>query len=165
MFSGVALNPWVFSPVPRFAERVAVGLGFNGTTETQLIDFLEKQTPALLVKAREAILSNEEKYGFLTEVVPGPVVEPSWSTNPFLSSDPVVAARSAWSNNIDAVFVTNSFEGLYQAMRENRENGEDIKKVIAHFTANSAYFTPLTNLKLNSASPQAKIYGGRIRDV
>jgi hypothetical protein len=94
--------------------------------------------------------------------VVGPVVEPTWSRTPFLTKDPVIAARTAWSNRIDAIIGANSFEGLYQAFKEWADN---IDLIIQTFNSNPAYFAPLGHLKLNATSPQAQIYGQRIKDL
>jgi carboxylesterase type B len=161
-FSGVGLDPWAIPPISNFAERLGQVLGFNGTTEAQLLDFLERAPAAQLVGAKNYVVTQEEKYGQLVDVVVGPIIEPTWSRNPFLTKDPVIAARTAWSNRIDAIIGANSFEGLFQAFKEWADN---IDLYIQTFNSNPAYFAPLASLKLNASSPQAQAYGQRIKNL
>jgi carboxylesterase type B len=161
-FSGTAFDPWVVPPNINFAERLGRVLGFNGTTEAELLDFLERAPAADLVTGKLAVTTPEEKYGKLLEVSVGPVVEPSWSKNPFLTKDPVIAARTAWSNDIDAIFSLNSFEGLFEAFREL--TGE-ITTLIDTFNGNSVYYAPLLNPKFNQSSPQTQVYGQRTKEL
>jgi carboxylesterase type B len=138
LFSGNAFDPWAFPPSSNFAERLGQVLGFNGTTEAELLYFLE-QDPAQQL-----------------------VIEPAWSKTPFLTKDPVVAARTAWSNSIDAISMTNSFEGLFLAFKEY---AGDVSSIITTFNSNPANFAPLYALNLDPTTYQAKIYGQRIKDL
>jgi carboxylesterase type B len=162
LFSGAAFDPWAIPPISNFAERLGQVMGFNGSTESQLLAFLEQMPAQQLVFAKDYVLTYEEKYGKLIDVIVGPVVEPSWSQTPFLTKDPVTDARTAWSNRIDAIFVANSFEGLFQALKEY---SEDVDLYIETLNSNSAYFASLVNLKLNATSLQAKAFGQRIKDL
>jgi cholinesterase len=162
LFSGAAFDPFAIPTISNFAERLGQVMGFNGSTEAQLLEFLEKSEPGELVSAKLKVATQQEVYAALVDVIVGPVVEPSWSQTPFLTKDPVVAAKTAWSNNIDAIFTANSFEGLIQAFKEHTGN---VDLLIEAFNNNPAYFAPLTNLKLNATSPQAQIYGQRIKDL
>lgn len=159
LLSGTALNPWALSPDIDIAGRLGRVLGFNGTSEASLLDFLENANASDIVYAINKIRTPEEKYGKLIDVVLGPVVEPSWSKNPFLSRDPVIAARTAWSHSIDVIFGVNSFEGLYLSARGN------LDEFIKTMNSNPAYFAPLTTLKLEPSDQKAKIYGQRIKDL
>lgn len=160
--SGSALNPWTFPPISNYAERLAKQMGFNGTSESQMLDFFEKKSPFDFIIAKNSILTQEEKYGQFIDITVGPVVEPAWSKNPFFSKNPVVVARSAWSNDIDFIIGATSYEGLFQAYKEYAEK---IDLYIETFNSNPAFFAPLGNLKLNSSSPKAKAYGQRIKDL
>lgn len=160
--SGSAFNPWAFSPITDFAERLAKTLGFNGTCESELLEFLETKSSLDLIVAQNQVLTDEEKYGRVIDVPFGPVVEPSWSENPFLSKNPVIAARKAWSNNIDFIIGQNGFEGLFTAFKEYTDN---IDLYLDTINNNVAYFAPLDNLKLNATSPKAKVYGQKIKDL
>jgi carboxylesterase type B len=161
LFSGSAFDPWAFPPSTNFAEGLGKVLGFNGTTEAQLLDFLEQVPAQQLVMGRYSLASQGGIYG-LFDIVIGPVVEPLWSETPFLTKDPVVAARTAWSNSIDAIFMTNSFEGLFQAFLEYLG---DVNSIITFFNSNSANFAPLVALKLDPSSSQAMTYGQKIKDL
>jgi carboxylesterase type B len=162
LFSGAAFNPWAIPSISNFAERLGQVLGFNGTTEAQLLEFLEKSEPSEFVNAKLKVVTQQEVYAALIDVFVGPVAEPSWSRTPFLTKDPVVAAKTAWSNNIDAIFMANSIEGLFQAFKEHTGNFD---MLIEAFNNNSAYFAPLANLKLNETSPDARAFGQRIKDL
>jgi carboxylesterase type B len=161
-FSGNAFVPWAIPPNEDFAGKLGKVLGFTGTTEAQLLEFLENVKDSDIAGSIFSVLTPEQKHGLLQEPPVGPVIEPSWSQTPFLTKDPVVAARTAWSNNIDAIFFVNDFEGLYMA---HREYTDDINAIIDTFNGNSAYFAPLTQLKLDASSSQAKLYGHRIKNL
>jgi cholinesterase len=160
--SGSALDPWTFPPITNYAERLAKQLGFNGTSESQMLEFFEKSSPFDFIIAKNNILEQEEKYGRFIDITVGPVVEPAWSKNPFFSKDPVIAARSAWSNDIDFIIGGTSYEGLFQAYKEYADN---IDLYIETINSNPAYFAPLGSLKLNSSSPIAKAYGQKIKEL
>jgi carboxylesterase type B len=162
-FSGNVFNSWALpTPDLNFAVRFGHAMGFTGSTEAQLLQFLENAKAEDLLVETKSILTAEEKYGKLLDIMVGPVVEPLWSKTPFLTRDPVVAARTAWSNNIDAIFSSNSFEGLYQAYKEWADN---IDLYIDTFNNNPAFFAPLVPLKLDSSSSQGKAFGQRIKDL
>lgn len=161
-FSGCAFDPWVFPPILNYPERLAKELGFNGSCETEMLEFFEKSSPFDLIIANSRVLTQEEKYGRLIDIQVGPVVEPSWSKNPFLLKNPVVAARTAWSNNIDFIIGGNSFEGLFQAYKEYED---EVDMYIDTLNKNVAYFAPLDDLKMNSSSPHAKMYGKEIKEL
>lgn len=160
--SGSALDPWVFPPISNYAERLAIVMGLDGKNETQMLEVFENAHPFELIVARSQVVTGEEKYGQMIDIPNGPVVEPSWSKTPFFSKNPVLAARTAWSNNVDFIIGANSFEGLFQAFKEYAEN---IGLYVSTLNENPAFFAPLSNLKLNSSSPQAKIYGQKIKDL
>jgi carboxylesterase type B len=161
-FSGNAFVPWAIPPNENFARKLGKAMGFNGTTEAQLLEFLENAKHSDIAGSIFSVFTPEQKHGLLQEPPVGPVIEPSWSKTSFLPQDPIVAARTAWSNNIDAIFFVNEFEGLYMA---HREYTDDINAIIDTFNSNSAYFAPLVQLKLDSSSSQAKIYGQRIKNL
>jgi carboxylesterase type B len=161
-FSGNAFDPWALPQIVNFAEKLGKAMKFNGTNEAQLLDFLEKAKDTDIVGSMFSVFTPEEKHGFLQDIPAGPVIEPSWSQTPFLTKDPVVAARTAWSNNNDAIFVMNGFEGLFFAYKEWAEN---IDLYIDTFNSNPAYFAPLGALKLNPSSSQAKVFGQRIKNL
>lgn len=162
LFSGSAFNPWVFPPDLGFANRLGRALGFSGTSEAQLLEFLENAKASDLVLGIFALTTPEERYGSYLDIVFGPVVEPSWSKNPFLNKDPVIAARTAWSNKIDVIFNVNSFEGLFLAVKERFD---DVNLFVDTMNSNPAYFAPLTALKMDPSSQDAKVYGKKIKDL
>jgi cholinesterase len=157
-FSGSTFDSWALFKPSNFAMRTAYVLGFNRTTEAELLKFLEDAKAEDLVMASIKLLMTEEKHLDFLFV---PVVEPSWSKTPFLTQNPVVAARTAWSNNIDAIFGLNSFEGLFEAYRELSDGGEII---IDNFNKNPSFVAILGNNDLDPSSPQTKIIGQRIKN-
>jgi carboxylesterase type B len=162
LFSGNALNPWSIPPVADVGWKVARRLGFKGTNDSGVLDFLEKSNMVDIIQARMSILSAEEEYGQFSDIVVGPVIEPAWSPNPFITKPPVLAARTAWSNRIDALFLVNSFEGLFQAYREQ---SDQINLLVKVFNNNSALFAPLGIFKINAESQRSKAIGQRFKEI
>ena len=161
-FSGSAFNPWAVPPVPYFPQRLAQVMGLTSTNETEILEFFESVPAYQLVAAKFAILTEEEKYGYVADISVGPVVEPAWSKTPFLNKPPLLAARTAWSNNIDAIFCANSFEGFSLSYKEYADN---ITAIIETFNNNPAYFAPLVFLRMLPSNPQARVYGERIKKL
>ena len=137
-------------------------MGLSSSNETEILEFLESVPAYQLVAAKFAVPTAEEKYSLQADISIGPVVEPAWSKTPFLNKEPVVAARTAWSNDIDAIFIANSFEGLFIAFKEYADN---ISAVIDTFNNNPAYFAPLVMLRMLPSNPQAQVYGEKIKKL
>lgn len=160
--SGTAFNPWVFPTFPNYAQALAKQMGFNGTSDAQILKFLENCSPFDFIIAKNLIVKQQREFGRFEDIVVGPVVEPYWSKNAFISKNTTAAARIAWSNKIDVIISGNSFEGLFQAYKEYTEN---IELYISFFNKNSALFVPIGELKLDPSSQQAKTYGHEVRDL
>ena len=137
-------------------------MGLTSTNETQILEFFENATAHQLVAAQFAVPTDEEKFTLKADISIGPVIEPAWSKTPFLNKEPLIAARTAWSNINDAIFGANEFEGLFQSYMEHLGL---ISGVIDTYNANPAYFAPLTLLKMNATDPKALVYGERIKKL
>ena len=161
-FSGAAINFWAIPQIQNFGQKVAEVLGLTTTNETQILEFLENATAHELVAAQFGVPTDDEKFTLKADISIGPVIEPAWSKTPFLNKEPMIAARTAWSNANDAIFGANEFEGLFQSYMEHHGI---INGVIETFNSNPAYFAPLLHLKLNATDPKAQVYGERIRSL
>lgn len=160
--SGVVYSSWVFAPPLNYAKRLAMQLGWNGSTEANMLNFLENRKPFELIAASGNILTRDEKYGFLIPFPFGPVVEPLWSKNSFISQNPTRMARSAWSKDIDCIIGVTSFEGLFQAFREYQD---DANEYIDVFNENVAFYAPLIELGVKENSVEGKTYGKKIKEI
>lgn len=158
--SGVAFNQWVFAPPSNYAERLARVLGWNGSGESELLEFLESQSPVDFAEAEKKVLTDMEVYGLHVMFPFLPVVEPAWSNNNFIPKKPVLMARDAWSKDIDCIVGATSFEGLFDSIFTETDDG-----AINALRGNVAYFAPLNELQVNETSEAAARYGEKIREI
>lgn len=112
--SGVAsIKTWPIIDKKDLTERLAKSLGWNGKGgEKEILRVLESVEVEKLVLAESKLLTKEE-------VVKGhimfpftPVVEPYITKTTFVPKDPILMARDAWSNDLDAMIGGTSLEGL-----------------------------------------------------
>ncbi|XP_049799264.1 esterase FE4-like [Schistocerca nitens] len=116
--SGSALNPWAFSKnATDRAIRYAKTLGYNGTTSTELVDFLKTfEARALVVNATSAL--SEEDSVSLFSCVWAPSVEPE-NDSAFLTEEPQKIVAEGRFNKVPYLAGALDLEQL----RQTRRNG------------------------------------------
>lgn len=142
----------------KFAEVLARKLGWSGRKgdSKSILEFLENASAFDIVEQSTTVLSNEEEFGEGVRLPFTPCIEPFNSDNCLISKDPVIMARTAWSNEIDIIFTGCSFEGILLAF---------LKEDVAFYYRQSspAYIVPLNELDLQPTDPTAVEYGERIK--
>lgn len=159
--SGVAFNSWTFAPPSNWAERLAKYMGWAGRNEAEMLEFFESCDSFDMIKAQSNIFTKEEKYGLHVLFSFSPVIEPYTSENCFIPKSPILMSREAWSKEIDCIIGATSFEGLINGFIEKYDIDEHLKVA----KENVAYFAPLTDLKINANSEEAKNYGRKIKSI
>lgn len=157
LMSGVAFNKvWAFPPQRNWAQRLAEKLGFTGSGEKEILEFLESADAAALMTAGDELFSREEINGMHLLFAFGAVVEPYVNEKTFIPADPVVMARTAWSSEIDCILGYTSIDGLGVPIR-------DLKDYALFLKENPAYFAPF-ELKLDNNSASAKAVGKKFKE-
>lgn len=158
--SGSSFNKtWSLTSPKNRAERLARSLGWKGKSgdENDILGFLEDVPAFELDDASKKMMNDEEQFGYGFLVPFGPVIEPYFSDNCFLSKEPIEAARETWSNKLDLIVMGSSFEGILRA-----NVGEDIA---ARYLQNSSYFAPLSELGLGPSDEAAEAFGEKIKKI
>lgn len=151
--SGSALNKtWCILPRKNQAERLARKLGWKGKSgdEASILEFLENVPAFELDDASKGILTDEETFGYGMLIPFGPVVEPYESDNCFVTRDPILMAREAWSNEIDVIVMGTSFEGILRAGFKEAEASQVLQ--------NPSFFVPLLEFGLTADDGEAAIW-------
>lgn len=157
LMSGVAFNKvWAFAPQLNWAQRLAEKLGFTGSEEKELLKFLESADAAALMEIENVLFSQEESYGLHLLFAFGAVVEPYVNEKTFISADPVVMARTAWSSGIDCIMGYTTADGLGVPI-------ENLKDYAGILEKNLAYFAPF-EMKLDNQSEAARKVGKTFKE-
>lgn len=158
--SGSAFNrTWSFASRNNQAYRLAAILGWKGDSrnEKEILEFLEGVSAFELDNASKELMSAEERNGYGILVPFAPVVEPYQTKNCVVSKEPIEMAREAWSNSIDIIVMSTSFEGLLKAFVEEDRTYELLQ--------NPSYFAPLNDLKLKPNDSKAIRLGLKIKHL
>ncbi|XP_049803850.1 esterase FE4-like [Schistocerca nitens] len=116
--SGSALNPWAFSKNPSDrAIRYAKTLGYNGTTSTELLEFLKTIEARTLVVDRNSALSEEDSVSLFT-CVWAPSIEPE-NDSAFLTEEPQKIIAEGRFNKVP--FMTGALD--LEQLRQTQKNG------------------------------------------
>lgn len=112
--SGVAsIKTWPIIDKKDLTERLAKALGWNGKGgEGEILRVLESVDVEKLVIEESKLLSKQEIYKGHIMFPFTPVVEPYITKTTFIPRDPILMARDAWSNDLDAMIGGTSLEGL-----------------------------------------------------
>lgn len=111
IMSGCVMNSWSLTPHKDWANRLARKLGYEGSEdESEILEFLQIADPAMIVEHQKSVLNRDEmgKVAFPF----GPHVEHYETENTLITSQPIDAIRTAWSNDIDILIGGTSDEGL-----------------------------------------------------
>lgn len=111
------IKGWAMAPKKDLTERLAKAVGWNGEGgEAQMLEVLENASAMDLVAKENTLLTTEEKFVEHILFPFTPCVEPYVTENTFLAQDPILAARSAWGNDIDCMLGGTSCEGGLMVM-------------------------------------------------
>ncbi|XP_049951779.1 esterase FE4-like [Schistocerca serialis cubense] len=114
--SGSALNPWAFSKNPSDrAIRYAKTLGYNGTTSTELLEFLKTIEARTLVVDRNSALSEEDSVSLFT-CVWAPSIEPE-NDSAFLTEEPQKIIAEGRFNKVPFMTGALDLEQLRQTQK------------------------------------------------
>lgn len=157
LMSGVAFNKvWAFSPQRNWPQRLAEKLGFSGSGEKEILEFLESADAVALMEAENNLLTREEINGMHLMFPFGAVVEPYVNEKTFIPADPVAMARNAWSKDIDCIVGYTSSDGLGAPV-------DFLKDLANTLEENFAYFAPF-EMKLDNKSDAAKEIGKTFKE-
>lgn len=159
VMSGCAFNKtWALAPQKDFAQRLGKKVGWDGTGgDSKLLEVLEAADPHELVQqsAPNTILTEQEFSEFLIFAF-CPVIEPYVTEKTFISKDPILMARVAWSKDISIIIGGASLEGAFTTIFDRSESFIDIFE-------NANYFAPHRELGLKI--DEASRFGTRIKKV
>lgn len=106
------IKTWAFSDKAELTERLAKGLGWDGTGgERKILEILENAEAKDIVEVESKLLTDDEFFREHIMFPFTPVIEPYVTENTFIAEDPVLAGRKAWSNDIDCLLGATSLEG------------------------------------------------------
>lgn len=159
VMSGCTFNKtWALAPQKDFAQRLGKKIGWDGTGgDSKLLEVLEAADPHELVQqsAPNTILTEQEFSEFLIFAF-CPVIEPYVTEKTFISKDPILMARDAWSKDISIIIGGASLEGAFTTIFDRSESFIDIFE-------NANYFAPHRELGLKI--DEASRFGTRIKKV
>lgn len=103
-----------YSVIPRrnWAEQLASQMGFNSTSEAELLTFLENAAPREIVEAQMQLLTMKQVIEDGIVIPFGPTVEPFQTAGAFLEDDIPTLVRNAWGNEIPILIGGTSKETL-----------------------------------------------------
>ena len=159
MQSGSAFCKY-YSVVPpkNWTERLVKQHGYDGElNEKTMLEFLESIDPTDLCMSYLANITDTEKYGEKIMTGYGPVIEPYIDNKTFITEDPILMAKKAWSKNMDVIIGANSFEGSVYLYMVSDQTFEVLK--------NESYYAPLRELSLCVEDEKAKVLGTRIKEL
>lgn len=156
------IKTWPFADKKELTERLAKGLGWDGTGgERKILEVLENAEAKQIVEVEMSLLTKEEFFQEYILFPFTPVIEPYVSENTFMAVDPVLMGRKAWSNDIDCMIGATSLEGVLMGLSPDFPHFYD-------FIQNSDALVT-RELKLNASNPsdQQKItkYGKKLRKL
>jgi carboxylesterase type B len=95
--------------IPRllWAQKLASRLGFNSTSENEILEFLENANPVDIVREQLALVPLEAGLQLGFNIAFGPTREPYVTDGVFLHDDLSRHLESAWGNEIDYVSPTS----------------------------------------------------------
>lgn len=118
---------WPFSPNKEISERLAKVLGWDGSGgEKEMLKILENADAKTLCASEMSLLTKDDTIKRHVLFTITPVIEPYKTDNSFLTEDPVLAGRKAWSNDIDCIFGFTSLEGGLMNMYPDAMNFNSI---------------------------------------
>lgn len=128
------IKAWPFAARNNLTERLATSLGWDGKGgEKGILEVLENADAKELVVAESQLLTTEEKFIDHTPFPFTPVIEPYVNEKTFLSKDPVLMGREAWSSNIDCMIGGTSLEGGMMMLWLAQANIEELFKDPTNF--------------------------------
>lgn len=113
LMAGSALHDG-YSTIPRrqWAQQLASRLGFNSTSEAEVLNFLENAKPEDIVTEAFQLKPFDEKFNEGLAVIFGPTIEPFETEGTFLRGDISELVKNAWGNEIPIIIGATSFETL-----------------------------------------------------
>ncbi|XP_030385784.1 esterase B1-like [Scaptodrosophila lebanonensis] len=99
--------------LPNIAYRLAVQQGYQGPNESRFIFEYLKGLPSEQLADFHALTDEEKNMGLL--IAFAPVVEASWCNDAVVTSEPVLAQRTSWSNHIPLLLGATENESLYSS--------------------------------------------------
>jgi carboxylesterase type B len=113
LMAGSALHNGYFE-IPRrnWAHQLATLMGMNGTSEREILSFLENSDAQSIIEAQSRLLSIESSFREGLSVPFGPTVEPYRTNGVFLDDSIPKLVRNGWGNNISIIIGATSKESL-----------------------------------------------------
>lgn len=147
--SGTAfIKTWPFAAKKDLTERLAKAVGWDGSGgERKILEVLENADGKELVKAEAGLLTSEEKIIEHILFPFTPCIEPYVKANSFISKDPMLMSRDAWSSGIDCMLGGTSLEGGLMSLFAGNCH---------EFFKHSDALTPLRVLGLDPEKPSDK---------
>lgn len=144
------IKTWTFADKKELTHRLAKGLGWDGTGgDKEILEILETSDAKKIVEVEASLLTDEEVFREHIMFPFTPVIEPYLTENTFMATDPVLAGRKAWSNDIDCLIGSTSLEGSLFGL------SPAFSRFHEFIQSSDAFVT--RELKLNSQKDQAKI--------
>lgn len=97
-----------YIPRLQWAQKLALRLGFNSTSEREILEFLENADPADIVREQLLLVPFEIGVNLSFNIAFGPTREPYKTEGVFLHEALSTHLKTAWGNEIDYVS-NNSF--------------------------------------------------------
>lgn len=159
LMAGSALHSG-YSVIPRlnWAQRLSARLGFNSTSDSDILNFLENSNPVDIITEQLQLLTIEDT---LVEgiVIPfGPTIEPFNTNGVFLNDQIPTLVQNAWGNNINMLIGATSFEAL--AMLPILRTFPEIFDMFANFES----YVP-RELNVSRDSEESKKYAEMLKET
>jgi carboxylesterase type B len=165
MMAGNALhNGYYEIPRRQWAQRLAMRLGFNSSSEAEILEFLENADPERIIWEQFFVASFEEKWSEGLSVVFGPTIEPFDTEGVFLNQDIPELVKNAWGNEIPILIGATSFESL--SVLEILRLSEDFFDLLTDFenyVPRELNVTKGSESSLNYAAMLKSAYYGKLR--
>jgi carboxylesterase type B len=111
------IKTWPFADKKQLTERLAEGLGWDGTGgERKILEILENAEAKTIVEVEATLVLEEEIFQEHILFPFTPVIEPYVNEKTMIPEDPVLMGRKAWSNDINCMFGATSLEGALMGM-------------------------------------------------
>lgn len=149
-----------YSVIPRrnWAQRLALRLGLNTTSEREILSFLETMEPKRIVEAEQGLLTLEELLEEGLSMAFGPTIEPFDTHGVFLDDDIPKLVQSAWGNDISIMIGATSKETL-QILPTIRV----VPEVLNYF-GNFEFYIP-RELNVSRGSEESKKYAEILKET
>lgn len=160
--SGVAfIKAWPFTPPKDLTERLATCLGWDGTGgEKEILKVLEDATAEEIVRTESKLLSKKEIYNDHILFPFTPVIEPYVNEKTFLSKDPIILGRNAWSKDMDIMIGGTTLEGSLMGIFDG-SFAEHVQEPESLTLTRELFLEPLSN----DDKKKALVYGEKLRKL